>query len=75
LNLINAGGPGPDLRESPIAFDPDSLWSVVHDGALMPKGMPGFPKLTRVQVMQIYAYVRAGAREAMARQQSSPAKR
>jgi quinohemoprotein ethanol dehydrogenase len=58
-------GMAPDLRESQIALDPDSLWSVVHDGALMQNGMPRNPNLTRPQVMQIYAYIRAGAREAL----------
>jgi quinohemoprotein ethanol dehydrogenase len=64
-NLVGAGGPAPDLRESKVALDPDALWSVVHDGALMPSGMPRYEMLTREQVMQIYAYVRAGAREAL----------
>ncbi len=42
LGLHGTGGPAPDLRESPIAFHPDSLWSVVHDGALLQNGMPQF---------------------------------
>lgn len=64
-DLVSAGGPAPDLRESRIALNPESFWSVVHDGALLPRGMPRFETLTREQVMQIYAYIRAGAREAL----------
>jgi len=65
-NLNSTGGPAPDLRESRIALHPDGLWTVVHDGTLLPRGMPQFPDLTRAQMMQIYAYIRAGAREALA---------
>jgi quinohemoprotein ethanol dehydrogenase len=64
-DLVSVGAPGPDLRESQIALDPDSFWQVVHDGVLAPRGMPSFETLSRVQVMQIYAYVRAGARRAL----------
>lgn len=64
-NLVSAGGPGPDLRESQIALHPESFWNVVHDGALIQNGMPKFASLTREQVMQIYAYIRAGARDAL----------
>jgi quinohemoprotein ethanol dehydrogenase len=64
-NLIGAGGPAPDLRESAVALDPQSFWSVLHDGALLPNGMPRFETLTREQVNQLYQYIRAGAREAL----------
>lgn len=65
--LVSAGGPAPDLRASRIASSPESLWTVLHDGALLPKGMPRFETLTRAQVMQIYSYIRAGARAASGR--------
>jgi quinohemoprotein ethanol dehydrogenase len=65
-DLVSAGAPGPDLRESQLALDPEAFWSVVHDGALIQAGMPRFEMLTRQQVMQLYAYVRAGARQATA---------
>jgi len=45
-------------------MDVDRLWSVLHDGALQERGMPRYEKLTREQVRQIHAYIRAGAREA-----------
>ncbi|HEV2268702.1 MAG TPA: PQQ-dependent dehydrogenase, methanol/ethanol family [Steroidobacteraceae bacterium] len=62
-DLGSSGAPAPDLRASRVALDPDSLWRVVHGGALLPGGMPRFETLTREQVMDIYAYIRAGARE------------
>jgi len=39
---------------------------VVHDGALIARGMPRFETFTREQVMQIYAYIRSGARQTLA---------
>jgi quinohemoprotein ethanol dehydrogenase len=63
--LVGAGAPGPDLRESRLAVDRNAFWSVVHDGALMKQGMPRFETLTREQVDQLYSYIRAGAREAL----------
>ena len=45
----------------------------MHDGALIERGMPRFDTLTREQVMQIYAYIRAGAREAIAARKSTDA--
>ena len=64
-NLVSAGAPGPDLRESRIALDPDAFWAVVHNGALLQRGMPQYEMLSRERAMQIYAYIRAGAREAI----------
>jgi quinohemoprotein ethanol dehydrogenase len=74
LQLNGTGGPAPDLRESPIAFNRDSLWSVVHDGTLMSQGMPSYPDLTREQSDQIFAYIRDGARKLIAQQKAAPAK-
>ena len=59
-----AGGPGPDLREAPVMLDPEAFWSVVHDGALLQRGMPRYASLTRKEVMQIRAYIHAEARKA-----------
>jgi quinohemoprotein ethanol dehydrogenase len=64
IDLVS-GGNAPDLRESEIALRLESLWSVVHDGALMQNGMPRFDNLTRDQVRALHAYIRAGAREAL----------
>ena len=63
-NLVATGGPAPDLRESMIALDPEAFRSVLRDGALLQNGMPKFENLTDTQLRQIYAYIRAGAREA-----------
>ena len=68
----SSGAPGPDLRESAIALDPDAMWSVLHDGALLPRGMPRFAHFTREQVGQLHAYVRARARAELERQAAAP---
>jgi quinohemoprotein ethanol dehydrogenase len=67
-DLVSTGGPAPDLRESQLALHPDSFFSAVHDGALIQRGMPGFETFTREQVMDLYAYIRSGARQALASQ-------
>jgi quinohemoprotein ethanol dehydrogenase len=69
LGLHGTGGPAPDLRESQLAFNSDVLWSVLHDGVLMPNGMPKYSNFTREEVNQIYAYIRSGARVLAAQQQ------
>ena len=63
-NVIGVGGPAADLRESPVAFDREALWSVIHDGAMLQQGMPRYASLTREQVGQIWSYIRAEARKA-----------
>jgi quinohemoprotein ethanol dehydrogenase len=72
LNVVSAGAPAPDLRESSVALDRDALWSVLHDGALLPRGMPRYEKLDQAQVGQIYAYIRSEARAALAKTASAP---
>jgi quinohemoprotein ethanol dehydrogenase len=74
LNLKGAGGPGPDLRESSVALTEDGIWSVVHDGHLISRGMPRIAMLPKQQVKQIYEYIRAGAREALASTKAPNAK-
>jgi quinohemoprotein ethanol dehydrogenase len=63
--LSSPGAPAPDLRESAMALNRESFAAVVRDGALLSKGMPRFESLTPKQVDQLYAYIRAGAREAL----------
>lgn len=65
------GAPGPDLRESAIALERAALWSVLHEGALLSKGMPRFPNYTEEQVGQIHAFIRSKARAELARQQAA----
>src|ERR1700730_6352971 len=67
-DLVSTGSPAPDLRESRLALNPTALWTVVHDGTLIQNGMPSNPMFTRDQVMQIFAYIRAGARKALDKQ-------
>jgi quinohemoprotein ethanol dehydrogenase len=66
MNGVSAGAPGPDLRESRAALDPDTFYAIVHGGALAEQGMPKWDMFSREQVMQIYAFIRAGARKALA---------
>jgi quinohemoprotein ethanol dehydrogenase len=73
MNLVSSGAPAPDLLESQVALDPEALWAVVHDGALLSRGMPRYEMMMREQVMQIYAYIRAGAREVLAQQKKAGA--
>jgi hypothetical protein len=44
------------------------MWKVLHEGALLPRGMPRFTTLSQEQSGQIHAYIRAGARLELARQ-------
>ena len=71
LNVISGGAPAPDLRESKAAVDPTAFWSVVHEGALLQKGMPRFDQLNATQVRQIQAYIRSKVREAGPRADST----
>jgi quinohemoprotein ethanol dehydrogenase len=61
-NLVSAGGPAPDLRESAVPLSPDAFSSVVHDGALMERGMPRFAMFGKPQIEAIRQYIRATAR-------------
>jgi len=63
---LQSGGVAPDLRESELAMDMDRLWAVLHDGALKQRGMPQYDELSRGEVRQLHAYIRSGAREALA---------
>ena len=60
---LASAGSAPDLRESAVAMSIDSLWTVVHDGALIQMGMPRFDDLTREQMAQLFAFIRNGARK------------
>jgi quinohemoprotein ethanol dehydrogenase len=71
--LQSTGAPAPDLRESALAIDEEAVWSVLHDGALLPRGMPRFEHFSREQVHQIWSYVRDGARKELIRQKEGGA--
>jgi quinohemoprotein ethanol dehydrogenase len=67
-NMIGAGGPAPDLRESTIPLNPQAFWSVVHDGALIERGMPRFGIFGKPQIEALRQYIRARARAELAKQ-------
>jgi quinohemoprotein ethanol dehydrogenase len=58
-----AGGAAPDLRKSAIPLDAEGFSSVVHDGALMPRGMPSFGILTPEDLEGLRHFIRQRARE------------
>ena len=65
LDLLSAGAPAPDLRESAAALTMDGLTAVVRGGALMASGMPRFEALTDNDLLNVYMYIRAGARTSL----------
>ncbi|MCB2061031.1 MAG: PQQ-dependent dehydrogenase, methanol/ethanol family [Novosphingobium sp.] len=63
-DVISAGSPAPDLRESVLAMDPGAFRNIVKDGALIERGMPRYDFLNDEQVAQLYHYIRREARRA-----------
>ncbi len=64
-NAVGVGGPGPDLRESAIALNPEAFRTVLH-GALIQRGMPRFDPLGKNDIEALRQYIRARARAALA---------
>ncbi|RVT94778.1 PQQ-dependent dehydrogenase, methanol/ethanol family [Sphingomonas crocodyli] len=58
-----AGGAAPDLRKSAIPLDADAFKQVVHDGALMDRGMGKFDNLSDAELEGLRHYIRQRARE------------
>ena len=71
-NALNAGGGGPDLRESAIALNRAAFRSLLRSGSLISKGMPLFDDLTDDELESLYQYIRSGARDAKTGHQSVP---
>jgi quinohemoprotein ethanol dehydrogenase len=69
-NLVGAGGPAPDLRESQIPLNADAFYAVVHDGALMSRGMPAFKAFNRPIIENYRQYIRKVQRETLAQQKA-----
>ncbi|MGO9933320.1 MAG: PQQ-dependent dehydrogenase, methanol/ethanol family [Steroidobacteraceae bacterium] len=67
-DLVGVGGPAPDLRESSVPLSPDIFWSVVHDGTLIERGMPGYAMFDKPQIEALRQYIRASARVELAKQ-------
>jgi quinohemoprotein ethanol dehydrogenase len=56
-----AGGQGPDLRASALILSPDGFKSVLHDGLLLDRGMPGFQELSDAEIEVLRQYIRSRA--------------
>ena len=67
-NLVGAGGPAPDLRESAVPLNADAFYAVVHDGALMSRGMPSFKAFNAPIIEKYRQYIRTVQRETLAQQ-------
>jgi quinohemoprotein ethanol dehydrogenase len=59
---VVAGGIAPDLRASPVPLSAEEFAHVVRDGALLARGMPGFPELTPAQLDELRHFIRQKAR-------------
>jgi len=59
------GTPGPDLRESAIALELESLSELLKSGAMLESGMPRFEMLSDDEIRQLHAYIRKRARDAL----------
>ncbi|MDG2005133.1 MAG: PQQ-dependent dehydrogenase, methanol/ethanol family [Novosphingobium sp.] len=62
VNVIS-GGAAPDLRGSGIVPSAEAFRTVVHDGALVAGGMPGYPELGDEDLAAIRQYLRSRAAE------------
>ena len=60
---VIAAGVAPDLRRSPAILSADTFRAIVHDGALVPRGMPRFEELSDDGLAAIRQYLRTEARE------------
>jgi quinohemoprotein ethanol dehydrogenase len=58
-----AAGAAPDLRASSIALSREAFRRVVHDGALVPNGMPRFEELSDTELDDARQYLRSRAAE------------
>ncbi len=70
VGMQSAGSPGPDLRESAIAVQLESLSQLLKTGALLERGMPRFEMLSDTEIRQLHAYIRARARESLGTRQA-----
>jgi quinohemoprotein ethanol dehydrogenase len=71
---LNSGGTAPDLRASPLVTSKEALSAVLHDGILVPRGMPRFEEFTPEQIEGLQHYIRQRAREAIAAMNAAAAK-
>lgn len=71
VGMHATGTPGPDLRESAIALELETLSQLLKDGTLLEQGMPKFQMLSDDEIRQLHAYIRARAREALGEREES----
>jgi quinohemoprotein ethanol dehydrogenase len=65
---VVAGGVAPDLRASPVPLSAEAFDHVVHDGALVARGMPQFAELSEDELDSLRHFLRQAARDALASQ-------
>ena len=65
---VVSGGTAPDLRRAAIPLSLDALKAVLHDGLLMPRGMPQYQELPMSEIEGLQHYIRQRARESIAAQ-------
>jgi quinohemoprotein ethanol dehydrogenase len=58
-----SGGTAPDLRKSGVPLDAATFEAVVHDGAIMERGMPKFGNLSGAELEGLRHYIRQRARD------------
>jgi quinohemoprotein ethanol dehydrogenase len=71
---VGAGGPAPDLRESTVPLNADAFYAVVHDGALMSRGMPAFKAFNAPIIEKYRQYIRTVQRQTLAQQNKAASK-
>jgi quinohemoprotein ethanol dehydrogenase len=59
-----AGGNAPDLRGSTVPLSAEAFAQVVHDGLLVPQGMPKFDQLSADDLANLRQYIRSEAERA-----------
>ena len=63
-----SGGTAPDLRKSKMSMSYERLREVLHEGSLIPAGMPDYKEFTPEEVEGLRHYFRREARKALAAQ-------
>ena len=58
---VVASGAGPDLRASAIPLDADAFRQIVHEGALLTRGMPRFSEIDEAELTSLRHYIRQQA--------------
>lgn len=60
---VAAAGVAPDLRTSEAVISAETFNAIIHDGALVPAGMPRFEDMTPAQRADLRQYIRSKAAE------------